>query len=94
MAAGPHAVLDRAASVDAPVMLRVGAEDHVVPADQVRATGTALRAAGVGFVQHVCENAGHAFAGGHCSRAYRPGPAETAWQRTWAFLDRHIPTPA
>ncbi|GAA2924446.1 hypothetical protein GCM10020221_20520 [Streptomyces thioluteus] len=94
IAAGPHAVLDRAASIDSPMMLHVGAEDHVITADQVQATENALRAAGADFVQHVYENAGHAFASDHRSQEYRPGPAETAWQRTWAFLDRHVPTPA
>ncbi|HEU5032817.1 MAG TPA: dienelactone hydrolase family protein [Spirillospora sp.] len=92
IAAGPHAVLDRAGSIDAPMLLHVGAEDPTIPADQVKAIDAALRDADVDFEQHVYEDAGHAFACDARPHMYRSGAAETAWERTHAFLDRHLPS--
>ncbi|MFC6879034.1 MULTISPECIES: dienelactone hydrolase family protein [Actinomadura] len=91
IAAGPHAVLDRAASIDAPLLLHVGAQDPTIPAEQVEAIDAALRDAGVDFEQHVYEGAGHAFACDARPNMYVAGPAETAWARTHAFLDRRLP---
>ncbi|MEU6754306.1 dienelactone hydrolase family protein [Spirillospora sp. NPDC046719] len=94
IAAGPHAVLDRSGSIDAPMLLHVGADDPTIPADQVKAIDAALRDAGADFEQHVYEDAGHAFACDARPHMYRSGPAETAWARTHAFLDRHLPSTA
>ncbi|MDL4816520.1 dienelactone hydrolase family protein [Actinomadura opuntiae] len=94
IAAGPHAVLDRAGSIDAPMLLHVGAEDPTIPADQVKAIDAALQDAGVDFDQHVYDDAGHAFACDARPHMYRPAAAEAAWERTHAFLDRHLPSTA
>ncbi|MEU9021224.1 dienelactone hydrolase family protein [Actinomadura sp. NPDC048394] len=94
IAAGPHAVLDRAGTIDAPMLLHVGAEDPTIPADQVKAIDAALQDAGADFDQYVYEDAGHAFACDARPHMYRSGPAETAWERTHAFLDRHLPPTA
>ncbi|NRQ32174.1 dienelactone hydrolase family protein [Nonomuraea sp. NN258] len=91
IAAGPHAVLDRAGSITAPMLLHVGADDPTIPADQVEAIEAALTAAGIQFEQHVYVAAGHAFACDARPHMYRPDPAATAWQRTWDFLDKHLP---
>ncbi|MQY09678.1 dienelactone hydrolase family protein [Actinomadura macrotermitis] len=91
IAAGPHAVLDRAKAIDAPLLLHVGAEDPTIPAEQVTAIQDALTAAGADFVQHVYPGAGHAFACDARPHMYRDEPAELAWTRTHAFLDRHLP---
>ncbi|WP_326600429.1 dienelactone hydrolase family protein [Streptomyces sp. NBC_01803] len=91
IAAGPHAVLDRATALDAPLLLHVGAEDPTIPAEQVRAIDTALTGAGVEFEQHVYAGAGHAFACDARPHMYRDEQAGTAWHRTWAFLDHHLP---
>ena len=93
-AAGPHAVLDRVGDVDAPLLVHVGAEDPTIPADQVRAVDDALSRLRVPAVQHVYEGAGHAFACDARPSMYRPGPAAQAWERTFAFLDQHLPVAA
>ncbi|GAA2636309.1 dienelactone hydrolase family protein [Actinomadura fulvescens] len=90
IAAGPHAVLDRAKSIAAPMLLHVGAEDPTIPAEQIAAIEAALRDAGADFEQHVYEGAGHAFACDARPHMYRTGPAAEAWGRTHAFLDRHL----
>lgn len=47
IAAGPHAVLDRAGSITAPLLLHVGSQDPTIPADGVpdrcRSAGVADR---------------------------------------------------
>ncbi|MDX6741559.1 dienelactone hydrolase family protein [Actinocorallia sp. A-T 12471] len=87
IAAGPHAVLDRAASITAPLLLHVGADDPTIPAEHVNAIDKALADAGVAFTQHVYPEAGHAFACDARPHMFRAGPATEAWERTWAFLD-------
>ena len=94
IAAGPHAVLDQAGAIDAPVLIHVGAQDPTIPADQVAAIDKKLTAAGVAFEQHVYPGAGHAFACDARPDKYCPAPAETAWARTFAFLDTHLPPTA
>ncbi|REE95661.1 dienelactone hydrolase family protein [Thermomonospora umbrina] len=91
IAAGPYAVLDRAGSITAPLLLHVGEEDPTIPADQVAAIDEALGDAGVDFEQHVYPGAGHAFACDARPHMFRLRAAETAWERTHAFLDRHLP---
>ncbi|MFG3390684.1 dienelactone hydrolase family protein [Streptomyces sp. WAC05458] len=91
IAAGPHAVVDRAGSIDAPMMLHVGAEDPTIPSDQVAAIAEALTAADVYFESYVYEGAGHAFACDARPHMYVQDSAETAWQRTHAFLDEYLP---
>ncbi|KUN58946.1 ABC transporter permease [Streptomyces canus] len=91
IAAGPHAVLDRAANIDAPMMLHVGAQDPTIPSDQVAAISEALTAADVHFESYVYEGAGHAFACDARPHMYVEDSAKTAWQRTHAFLDEYLP---
>lgn len=91
IAAGPHAVLDRAADLDAPILLHVGSEDPTIPADQVAAIDEALGKAGVDYRSHLYPDAGHAFACDARPNMYRPGPARQAWERTWDFLEEHLP---
>ncbi|MFI1995348.1 dienelactone hydrolase family protein [Actinoplanes sp. NPDC020271] len=94
IAAGPHAVLDRAKFIDAPMLLHVGAEDPTIPAEQVAAIDNALTEAGVTFDSYVYAGAGHAFACDARPHMYHPQPAQLAWQRTHEFLDRHLPAGA
>jgi carboxymethylenebutenolidase len=94
IAAGPHAVIDRAAGLTAPVLLHVGAEDPTIPAEQVTAIEAALTASGAEHHSYVYPAAGHAFACDARPDMYRPGPAADAWQRTWDFLGTHLPGPA
>ncbi|MER6959939.1 dienelactone hydrolase family protein [Streptomyces sp. NPDC000618] len=94
IAAGPHAVVDRAKSIDAPMLLHVGSADPTIPGDQVVTIDRALTAAGVDFESYVYEGAGHAFACGARPHMYVEDSARTAWQRTHAFLDEHLPVAA
>jgi carboxymethylenebutenolidase len=91
IAAGPHALLDRAREVTAPLLMHVGADDPVIPAEQVAAIDAALSGAGVDFKQHVYAAAGHAFACDARPQMFRPQAASDAWERTFAFLDKHLP---
>jgi carboxymethylenebutenolidase len=91
IAVGPHAVLDRAGSITAPLLLHVGAEDPTIPADQVESIQTSLTNTGVEFAQYVYPEAGHAFACDARPHMYREQPALAAWERTFAFLDQEIP---
>jgi carboxymethylenebutenolidase len=94
IAVGPHALIDRAASLDAPILLHVGAADPTIPTEQVAAIEAALAAAGVEYRSHVYPGAGHAFACDARPAMYAPPQAAEAWQRTWAFLDEHLPAAA
>ncbi|MFD4603068.1 dienelactone hydrolase family protein [Streptomyces sp. NPDC058464] len=94
IAAGPHAVVDRVKDIDAPMMLHVGSADPTIPAEQVRAIDEALTGARVEFESHVYEGAGHAFACDARPHMYVEDSASTAWQRTYAFLDWHLPATA
>lgn len=92
IAAGPHAVLDRVESVTAPLVLHVGAEDPTIPAEHVEKIDHALRAAGVTFEQFVYPGAGHAFACDARPHMFSESAAEVAWERTFAFLAKHLPS--
>ncbi|MCQ8832168.1 dienelactone hydrolase family protein [Streptomyces malaysiensis] len=94
IAAGPHAVVDRAVNIDAPMLLHVGSADPTIPDEQVAAIEGALTAAGVEFESYVYEGAGHAFACDARPHMYVEDSARTAWQRTHAFLDKHLPATA
>jgi carboxymethylenebutenolidase len=91
IAAGPHAVLDRAKSLDAPMLLHVGGEDPTIPGEQITAIEAALTAAGADFEQHVYPGVGHAFACDARPHLYDADAASAAWERTWSFLDRRLP---
>jgi len=91
IAAGPHAVLHAATAIKAPMLLHVGAHDPTIPPDQVQAISDTLRAANVRFTQHVYADAGHAFVCDARPEMYRADAALTAWQRTQAFLNTHLP---
>ncbi|WP_019633946.1 dienelactone hydrolase family protein [Actinomadura atramentaria] len=90
IAAGPHAVLDRAASITAPLLLHVGAEDPTIPAEHVKAIDEALTAAGTDYEQFVYGDAGHAFACDARPAMYRATAADAAWERTHAFLAERL----
>lgn len=94
VAAGPHAVLDRAESIDAPIMIHVGEQDPTIPAEQVEATEAALSRTGAPSVQYVYPGAGHAFACDARPAMYRDEAATLAWERTFAFLAEHLPAAA
>ncbi|GJF03496.1 dienelactone hydrolase family protein [Pseudonocardia sp. D17] len=89
---GPHAVLDRAEHLDAPVLLHVGSEDPTIPADHIAALDTALAQVTVSTEQHVYPGAGHAFACDARPTMFDADAAALAWDRTFAFLAEQLPT--
>ncbi len=91
VAAGPHALLDQAGRIRCPMLLHVGADDPLIPAEHREAIDRALSATGVPFEQHVYAGAGHAFANEDRPQMYRADEAGQAWRATDAFLDRHVP---
>jgi len=93
IAAGPHAVLDRADRIDAPILVHVGSEDPTIPADQVAAIDAALACASTPAEHCVYPGAGHAFACDARPAMYRAEAAALAWDRTFAFLTEHLSVP-
>ncbi len=86
IAAGPHAVLDRAQSISGPVLLLVGEEDPTIPAVDLTSIRLACEQAGVDLRTKTFPGAGHAF---HCDARpamYRSGPAQQAWSATVELL--------
>lgn len=79
----------RLARLEAPLLGIFGAEDSSIPVDQVRQLESTLQDLGKQAEVHVYEGAGHAFANPSGER-YEPEAARDAWQKTLAFLDRHL----
>jgi carboxymethylenebutenolidase len=93
IAAGPHAVLDRAGAITTPVQLHVGAQDPTIPAEQIADIDEALRKTGVRFESYVYPAAGHAFACDARPERYHAESAHQAWQRMRAFLAERLRRP-
>jgi carboxymethylenebutenolidase len=90
IAAGPHAVLDRAAAIRTPLLIHVGADDASIPRAQVEAIDATLRSLGLDATQHVYAGAGHAFACDARPAMYRPEAATLAWQRSLELLRQRL----
>ena len=90
IAAGPHAVLDRTARIEGPVLMFVGDADPTIPSDHVAAIEEAARRAGIDLRVDVFAGAGHAF---HCDARpalYVEDAARKAWHDTIEFLTRTL----
>jgi carboxymethylenebutenolidase len=77
------------ATIRSPILGFFGAEDQSIPVATVREFESALKKLGKPVEIKIYDGAGHAFAnpsGGN----YRPEAAKDAWQRTTAFLARHL----
>ena len=85
---GRHPDADRAAAIEAPLML-----NHAELDERVNASWPAfekgLQAAGVDYVHHDYEGVQHGFHNDTTPR-YDKKAAELAWTRTVEFLDRHL----
>lgn len=90
IAAGPHAVIQDAHRISAPLLIHVGQDDPTIPAAHVHAIDEALTQAGVRFQQHVYPGAGHAFLCDARPAMYRQDAAALAWDRTVAFLQASL----
>ncbi|MDZ7786594.1 MAG: dienelactone hydrolase family protein [Halofilum sp. (in: g-proteobacteria)] len=72
-----------------PIQGHFGAEDDGIPVANVRRFERVLDELGKTHEIHVYEGAGHAFANPSGTR-YVEEAAEKAWERTLAFLERHL----
>lgn len=77
------------ATVKAPVQGHYGTEDGGIPVDTVQAMGSAMEAAGITSEFYLYEGAPHAFFN-DTAASYRPEAAQTAWERTLAWLATHL----
>lgn len=87
--AGDKTVIERAASIKAPVLGLYGAEDGGIPVDTLKQLDTALKAAG----NHQCEfvvylDTPHAFNADY-RPSYRKQPAEDGWKRMLEWFRQH-----
>ena len=77
------------AGLRVPLQGHFGAEDSSIPVDDVHRFGEVLDSLGVAEHMYVYEGAGHAFANPSGTRYVKPA-ADTAWDRTLAFLREHL----
>jgi carboxymethylenebutenolidase len=86
-----HVDADRAGlePLKMPILGIFGGADQGIPVAGVREFERALHELGKEAEVHVYAGAGHAFAN-PSGQSYRQADAEDAWQKTLAFLDRHL----
>ncbi len=76
--------------IHAPVLGIFGAEDLVVPKDDVEAFDDAMTSANKSFDLKIYRGAGHDFEASNNKLGYREETAEDAWKLTLSFLDQHL----
>ncbi|MGD9762705.1 MAG: dienelactone hydrolase family protein [Candidatus Binatia bacterium] len=86
----PNSPLDLAPSLHCPFLGLFGAEDAIIPLDDVEALRAILSRARKSFEIEVYSGAGHAFFNDTRADAYRPDAAAQAWPRAVAFLREHL----
>lgn len=82
----PHDNLDLAPRLACPYLGLFGAEDALIPQEDVEALQSILAREQKAFAIEVYAGAGHAFFNDTRADAYRPGIAARAWERALAFL--------
>lgn len=85
---GRHPSADRAATIEAPLLLNHGGLDERVNASWPDFE-MGLKAAGVAYVHYDYDDASHGFHNDTTPR-YDEGAAELAWRRTVEFFDEHL----
>lgn len=82
-------LLDRTASVNAPLLLFWGGLDGHIGPDQYHAVEEALKEAGKDYIQVVISKADHGF---FCDEraSYNPAASRQAWALTLEFLSTHL----
>jgi carboxymethylenebutenolidase len=80
---------EKLATLKSPVVGFFGAKDNSITADSVHAFEAELKKQGKPVEVHIYDGAGHAFAN-PSGGSYRPEAAQDAWQRTTAFLAKHL----
>jgi carboxymethylenebutenolidase len=90
----PRSPLDAAPDLRCPLLGLFGAEDHLIPVEQVRELERRLEATGRPFEVHLYPGAGHAFMNDTRPAMYRPEAARDAWARMLAFFRAHLARPS
>lgn len=85
-------VIDRAESLECPLLGLFGAEDSHPSPSQVAEIDAALHRLGKAHEFETYEGAGHSFFAAD-RPSYRPEAAAQGWQRIWDFLDRTLRQP-
>lgn len=83
---------ERVGSIKAALMLHYAGLDQRINAG-IPAYKAALEAAGKSFEIHMYENVDHAFNNDTNAARYNADAAKLAWQRSFAFLAKHLGTP-
>jgi carboxymethylenebutenolidase len=86
----PRAPLDALGDLTCPVLALYGAQDAIIPLEDVRALEAGLAQSGRPCEVRVYEEAGHAFMNDTRPDAYRAEAARDAWPRLVAFLHAHL----
>lgn len=81
---------DDLAQMRAVILGHFGETDRAIKADDVRVFQARLRTLSGDHEIFIYPNAGHAFANPRNKGAYDPEAAKAAWDRTLAFLERHL----
>lgn len=76
--------------IHAPVLGIFGADDLMVPREDVEAFDDAMTAAHKSFEKKICRGAGHDFEDSGNKLGFREEIAEDAWKLTLSFLDQHL----
>ena len=85
----PISPIEKADNLHCPLLGVFGAEDPVIPVEQVREFEDRLRALGKDFEIHVYPGCGHAFFN-DTRETYRPEAAKDAWAKTLRFLAKYL----
>ena len=85
----PISPIEKVDNLLCPLLAVFGAEDPVIPAEQVREFEDRLRALGKDFEIHVYPGCGHAFFN-DTRETYRPEAARDAWAKTLRFLAKYL----
>lgn len=88
--AGHPPPIERSGDIGCPVIGFFGNDDENPSPDDVARIGAALDRHGKRREFHAYDGAGHAFQNFLNADAYRQGPAEDAWRKLLAFLDREL----
>jgi carboxymethylenebutenolidase len=88
----PREPLEYAPSLRCPLLAFFGDRDEFVPLDDVRQLEARLAQAQPPSEVVVVPDVGHAFLNDTRPDAYRPAEARAAWERSVAFLRRHLAT--
>jgi len=86
----PRSPLDSAPDLGCPLLGFYGAEDMLIPLDQVEAFRRRVAASGQPAELRVYEGAGHAFMNDAQPERHHPEAAADAWPRLVAFLHEHL----